>query len=220
MKAIPKLAAATAVVALGVAAAASGAIPSGPDGVIHACYQKPGLLANPGAVRVIDTQQGLRCRSNETALQWNQAGPKGDPGPPGPVGPPGSKGDPGAVGQTGPSDGFEARRGRIGLIGDARMHEIVARSLPLGSYVFTVKADFRDSDYDARVFCRLKLNGTVLDFGYKELERDAAADQLTLLGTGSLGSSGTLDLDCGTSQLGVDVESATLIAIRVGALHS
>jgi hypothetical protein len=224
MKTVPKLAVASAITALGVAAAAaSGAIPSGSDGAIHACYQKPGLLTNPGAVRVIDKEAGQNCRSNETALQWNQAGPKGDQGPTGAFGPPGPKGEPGAVGQTGPagpSDGFESRRGRIGLIGDARNHEIVARSLPPGSYVFTVKADLRDSDYDARVFCRLKLNGTVLDFGYKELERNAAADQLTLIGTGSLGSSGTADLDCGTSQLGVDVESATLIAIKVGALHS
>jgi hypothetical protein len=49
MKSIPKLAVASALTALGVTAAvASGAIPSSSDGVIHACYQKPGLLSNPG----------------------------------------------------------------------------------------------------------------------------------------------------------------------------
>jgi hypothetical protein len=72
-----------AVAGVGVA---SGAIPSSSDGVIHGCYQKPGLLANPGAVRVIDAEAGQTCRSNETAFQWNSKGPKGDPGPQGPSG--------------------------------------------------------------------------------------------------------------------------------------
>jgi hypothetical protein len=69
-----------AVAGVGVA---SGAIPSSSDGVIHGCYQKPGLLANPGAVRVIDAEAGQTCRNNETAFQWNS---KGDPGPQGPAG--------------------------------------------------------------------------------------------------------------------------------------
>jgi hypothetical protein len=72
-----------AVAGVGVA---SGAIPTSSDGVIHGCYQKPGLLANPGAVRVIDAEAGQTCRSNETAFQWNSKGPKGDPGPRGPSG--------------------------------------------------------------------------------------------------------------------------------------
>jgi hypothetical protein len=77
MNAFPKLAAAAAVLALGVgAAAASGAIPSGSDGLIHGCYQKPGLLANLGDLRVIDKEAGQSCRSNETALPWNQKGPR------------------------------------------------------------------------------------------------------------------------------------------------
>lgn len=109
MKTIPKLAAATAVLTLGVAAAAaSGAIPSGADGVIHACYQKPGLLANPGAVRVIDQEAGQRCRSNETALVWNQSGPKGDTGP---------KGDPGVTGARG-EQGFKGDTGATGAGGE------------------------------------------------------------------------------------------------------
>jgi collagen triple helix repeat protein len=122
MKTIPKLAAATAVVALGMAAAAaSGAIPSGSDGVIHACYQKPGLLANPGAVRVIDREQGQECRSNETPLQWSQRGPqgaigpqgpRGDVGPQGPMGENGPQGDPGAQGLPGPR--AQGRQGRSG----------------------------------------------------------------------------------------------------------
>jgi hypothetical protein len=117
---IPRLAVTTAVVALGLCAAvASGAIPSASDGVIHACYQKPGLLANPGAVRVIDAEQGQACRSNETALEWSQRGPKGDTGPQGAKG---DKGDTGATGATGPqgatgSQGATGPQGEPGLPG-------------------------------------------------------------------------------------------------------
>jgi hypothetical protein len=80
------------------------AIPGGADGVIHGCYQKPGLLANDGALRVIDTDRGQSCRANELAVDWNQKGAKGDVGPQGPKGdsgPQGPKGDPGAQGAQG-----------------------------------------------------------------------------------------------------------------------
>jgi hypothetical protein len=68
-------------VAGGVAALALGsfafaAIPDG--GVIHACYS-----TSTGAVRVTDTATNMPkgCSSKETALDWNQQGPKGDRGP-------------------------------------------------------------------------------------------------------------------------------------------
>jgi hypothetical protein len=88
-------------------------------GVIHGCYAKNGTL------RVIDSS--AKCASGETALNWNQAGPKGATGAQGPVGPAGPagaagpagpqgaagapgadgaagpKGDPGATGATGPA---------------------------------------------------------------------------------------------------------------------
>jgi hypothetical protein len=119
MKALPMLAAGTAAVALGVGtAAASGAIPSGSDGVIHGCYQKPGLLANPGAVRVIDKEAGQSCRSNETALPWNQKGTKGDSGSTGARGEPGAKGNPGPQGEPG-QDGQHGQAGAQGPAGPA-----------------------------------------------------------------------------------------------------
>jgi collagen triple helix repeat protein len=102
MKTISRFAAVAAVVALALAAGvASGAIPSGSDGVIHACYQKPGLLANPGAVRVIDEEAGQRCRSNEVAFNWSQRGPQGAQGAPGPQGPRGDAGPSGPQGDKG-----------------------------------------------------------------------------------------------------------------------
>ena len=81
------------------AAVAYAAIP-GDDGVIHGCYSK----ADGGVLKVVSGT----CKSNETALSWNQQGiqgdqgPKGDPGPMGDQGPKGDQGDPGPAGPDGP----------------------------------------------------------------------------------------------------------------------
>lgn len=45
------------------------------NGVIHGC------VSNSGNLRVINTESGQVCRSNETNLTWNQQGPQGPPGP-------------------------------------------------------------------------------------------------------------------------------------------
>lgn len=67
------------------------AIP-GPNGVIHACYSNntPLLGNGSGAVRIIDS--AATCKSNETAITWNQQGPAGSQGPTGPQGPAGPGG--------------------------------------------------------------------------------------------------------------------------------
>jgi len=66
-----------AVGALLAAAAGAGyaAIPDA-NGVIHGCYSK-----GKGVLRIVDTEQGETCASNETAIQWNQTGPPGPQGP-------------------------------------------------------------------------------------------------------------------------------------------
>jgi hypothetical protein len=77
------------------------AIP-GTDGVVNGCYAvTEGLLLGPskGELRVVES--GESCRSYETALSWNQEGPKGDPGPPGPKGDPCLSSDPACVGPQG-----------------------------------------------------------------------------------------------------------------------
>jgi hypothetical protein len=60
---------------------AAAAIPDA-DGVIHACLNK-----RTGAVRIIDTEAPVSatCTNKETALNWNQSGPPGEPGPAGSV---------------------------------------------------------------------------------------------------------------------------------------
>jgi len=62
--------------ALAVGSFAFAAIPT--NGVIHGCYNK-----SSGALRVFDSaaNQPKTCTGQETAIDWNQQGPKGDRGP-------------------------------------------------------------------------------------------------------------------------------------------
>jgi hypothetical protein len=75
-----------ALVGAGIAYGA-GVIPDA-SGVIHGCYAKTTKV-----LRVIGST--ATCKSNETALNWNQQGPQGATGAQGP------KGDTGAPGQSG-----------------------------------------------------------------------------------------------------------------------
>jgi len=78
------------------------------NGVIYGCYSN-----SNGSLRVIDNST-TQCKSNETALNFNQTGPQGPqgvPGPAGPVGPQGPQGQEGETGATGatgaPGTGIE-----------------------------------------------------------------------------------------------------------------
>jgi hypothetical protein len=95
----------------GVAFAASSSIPDA-TGVIHGCY-----LTNTGALRIINTDAGQSCKSNELALQWSQTGPPGPKGDTGATGPQGPKGDTGATGTAGPQ-GPAGPAGPQGVKGD------------------------------------------------------------------------------------------------------
>lgn len=99
---------AAAVVAVPATGAAWAAVPDGETDVIHGCYSRDGGL------RVIAPWSADRklseCTSKETAISWNQEGPRGEtgrpgadglPGPAGPQGEPGEKGEPG-IGTVGP----------------------------------------------------------------------------------------------------------------------
>ena len=105
----------TAVAALTIGASvAFGAIPDS-GGVIHACYKSNGDL------RLIDTAAGNdgTCKSQETALAWNQQGPAGAQGPAGPAGPPGLPGRRAtrAARREGRHRALRARSGPLGLRG-------------------------------------------------------------------------------------------------------
>jgi len=65
------------------------------NGTIHGCVANAG-----GALRVVAA--GRPCRATETAIQWNQVGPRGPKGDTGAPGAPGAKGDKGDRGDPGP----------------------------------------------------------------------------------------------------------------------
>jgi hypothetical protein len=121
-----------AVVAAVFAGAAYAAIPGG-DGVIHACYVKPG----GGALRVIDAAVA-KCKAGESELTWNQQGPpgpkgeRGEPGPAGPQGDPGPKGDKGDPGDPGPP-GPQGEQGVQGAPGGLAGYEIRSATTALSS---------------------------------------------------------------------------------------
>jgi len=101
-----------------MAIAAAGVLAGGiafatiPDasGVIHGCYMK-----NGGTIRVID--DGVtKCAQNETALTWNNTGPRGPQGVPGLQGVPGPQGPQGVTGPQGPS-GLQGPPGVQGPVG-------------------------------------------------------------------------------------------------------
>jgi hypothetical protein len=64
------------------------------DGVITGCHKK-----SNGRLRVIDAEDGKKCRKSERRLRWNRRGPVG---PQGSQGPQGLQGAPGAQGPAGP----------------------------------------------------------------------------------------------------------------------
>lgn len=61
--------------------------------LIHAC------VGSAGGVRIVDASAA--CKTNETAIDWNVQGLKGDKGDPGLQGPKGDQGDPGVQGPKG-----------------------------------------------------------------------------------------------------------------------
>ena len=124
-----RIAAATAVLSLGVGGVAYATSPE-EKGVITACYQKSSSL-----MRILEGSTGT-CGKNETKLSWNVQGPAGLPGAAGadgaagPQGPAGAKGDPGEPGAAGPQgpagakgeageDGWMGPRGFTGATGPA-----------------------------------------------------------------------------------------------------
>jgi hypothetical protein len=83
-------AAATVGIVLGSGALALATIPAA-GGTISGCFKN-----NSGDLRVIDVP-AESCKNGETAIQWNQSGPRGAPGPQGTQGDPGPEGPPGAT---------------------------------------------------------------------------------------------------------------------------
>ncbi|MFI5666072.1 hypothetical protein [Streptomyces sp. NPDC051704] len=83
------------------------------NGVYTGCYTQA-----EGDLRVIDYEDGERCRRGEVTVTWNAAGPQGAPGLTGPQGPVGARGPAGAQGPAG-GQGPAGPRGPAGEQGPA-----------------------------------------------------------------------------------------------------
>lgn len=105
--------------------------------VIFACSAN-----QTGLLRVV--AGGVQCRSEETALHWNQQGPQG------PVGPAGPQGEPGPTGPTGPAGppGPQGAPGPAGPAGGLAGREVVsfAFTVPRSTFEFTYVATARCPD--------------------------------------------------------------------------
>jgi hypothetical protein len=95
-----KLLVGSLVVAVAAGGAAYATIPDS-GGVFHAC------VSSLGTVRLIDPSTGAKCLKGETAVQWNQQGPRGLQGPQGIQGAQGPQGPAGPAGSIATLDSLE-----------------------------------------------------------------------------------------------------------------
>jgi hypothetical protein len=203
----PILIAATAAVAAAAAGVGYAAIPSS-NGVVSACYAKAGDL------RVIDAEAGAQCKSGETALSWNQQGPKGDPGPQGPTGP---KGD------RGPSNGFFVRRdGQVISVPHDDFGAVDGIKLPVGNFVLFGTARFVQGPLlpATSVECSIvdPKTGFYVTRALAQLGPSHPVDELTLAGSLTLDQATTVDVLCKAGAAGVLHDQLKLEAIQVGSL--
>jgi hypothetical protein len=230
---------ATVGLSVAVGAIAYAAIPD-PSGAIHGCYDKA-----LGSVRVIDPSSSNplknKCRSYETALDWNQTGPQG------PAGPAGAKGDTGAAGAAGPAgpkgdtgaDGAQGPKGDQGDAGPSRtlvaqpftnttiepaaFVTVASLSLPAGSYVLHGKVGI--SGFSAAAVageCEIpNTSGAAATFtvvGGSGFDGEGTA---TLLNTVTVSTATTINLRCvafsGSPEYSANLPMIT--ATQVGSLN-
>jgi hypothetical protein len=209
------IAAIAAVLAI-TAGVAYASIPTG--GVIHGCYK-----TNDGKLRVIDTNAGDSCGSNETALDWNQIGPVGPTGPQGaqgvagPTGPQGQQGIQGIQGVQGPqgpsgtSHAYSTSAGSHQVQGGNGVFPTTVASLNVqaGDYAIFASLEPSGLDYD----CTIDAGGTVATLFLHSYTG-------TMVATASLPSGGTISLNCWTQTNGTSfVFTIRLMAIRVDAIN-
>ena len=192
-----------AVAALALGSFAFAAIPDG-GGVIHACYS-----TSTGAVRVTDTATNAPkgCSSKETALDWNQQGPKGD---------------------RGPSNAFAAD-GSATLTPNTSTI-VATRTVPPGTYAVSGKVVLKATGANVpltTVVCSLSAgtnNGSSADYAYGTVWSDGSGNDIeTTLPLENdntanwLANGGSVTLRC-TSPRTVDAFGAKITAIQVETL--
>jgi hypothetical protein len=178
------------------------AIPT--NGLINGCYAKTN-----GGLRVIDPSAGQTCSpQKETALQWSQAGPKGD---------------------RGPSDAYSDDSGLNPLNFSSANGvgvDVATLNLSAGSYVFNAKVMVgnRPAGENAEVTCTLRYGfAVVFDISSVRLgggAPDAAGSMATLAtsGTRTLDAPQTVRLNCNTTSADAFAQYGQLNAVAVATL--
>lgn len=183
---------------------AVGGIP-GTNGIISACFAKLN-----GQLRVVP--EGSSCRPDETALSFNQQGPRGDPGPAG------AKGD---SGPRGPSDAFTvAAQGPLTL--QPTPTRVAQLNLPAGKFVLSAEVWLaNESSTIVAVTCELKA-GVGSSKSGATLESSGANTATVSVTLGQeLASPSTADLSCTSTGGGgalARMRSAQLTGLMVGSL--
>lgn len=222
--------AAASIVALGLAVAgvAVGAIP-GAGGVISACYDK-----QSGQTRIYDAAGGTpkSCGRTETAISWNQQGPKGDTGPQGPTGPEGpqgaqgvqgiqglqgTQGETGPAGPAGTSMGFSATRGEVAVAGTAT---IISKTLDPGYYVLFARVSVTNNadDVTDEAIGSCSIPGDSEAVLLVDDARGSGTDEVLPLTSAVNHAGGALELKCTELNGNFDVESASLSGVKVTSL--
>lgn len=218
---------ALAVAVSGGVAYATGAIPSS-NGTINGCYNQQN-----GSLRVIDPASDT-CQKQETAISWNQVGPKGDPGPQGPAGPAGPvgpKGDTGAVGPVGaqgpagpqgdrgPSDAYTAFLSGQSIVPKTTQGDPTYLSVSVpGGTGYTVTAAFDAENYGnpspVTGSCDLG-NGGGVNFTIPP----TSMLPVTLTTTWVSGQTPPIPLRCQAFLGDWTLSNATIVATAVGSVH-
>lgn len=174
------------------------------SGVIHGCYKKSS--ANQGTLRVVDSEKGQTCSSNESSVNWNQTGPPGPPGQQGQQGPPG------------PSDAYSASNDYMHVGGADTT--LVSVAVPAGSYTVAAKTHIYNGVENSFAVCELRAAGVAIDGNINRLIAPANDQVVPFLGVASLAGGGTIALVCnGNGVNTVESENSRLVATKVGALH-
>jgi hypothetical protein len=181
---------------VGVASVATGAIPSGSEGVLNACY------SSDGSVRVIDKEAGKTCNKGWTPLSWNQQGVKGEAGPQGAQGEQGPQGEPGETGPRGPSNVYARFKDEVADLPDDfdnygtfnfGREAIVTPPLPAGSFHIQAKG-FANGEA-GNVGCVL-VAGPNFDASLATLPRDRTVEPLVMQVLHHFSEPGQAELRC------------------------
>ncbi len=207
-----------AILFTGIIAFAS--IPGG-DGVINSCYKKSGDL------RVIDSAE--QCKSNETALNFNQTGPQGPQGPAGPIGPQGLQGARGATGATGDtgatgpagtngtSDAYIARSN-----GDDIIHlgaDVVSVAVPAGTYVINAKTSLANDDGDYQTAICTLSTGDRSDVRINGMDAGGSASTtIALQDAATFNAATTITVHCSGFNR-IFAFRSVITAIKVNTIH-